>query len=211
MTKIKKINTKKKGSLLLELLISMSLLGIIIFAGADAVYLSMKSSQASRERDVGTTLANESLEAVRAVSEEKWQNIYSLNKINEQHYHVTQSEGKWIIVSDNEIVNFNGKNYTRYVTISNVSRSPDSRNIEDIYISSNDDPSTQKVSVTVISPEGYNTTISGYFFRWKNMICNQTSWAEGQSGYLLKNCSDGTYGEMDPFIIVNDDGKLQLN
>ena len=209
MTKIKKINTKKKGSLLLELLISMSLLGIIIFAGADAVYLSMKSSQASRERDVGTTLANESLEAVRAVSEEKWQNIYGLEK--ETHYYATLSEGKWILLRGEETVNFNRKNYTRYVMISDVSRDADTRKIEDTYNSTNDDPSTQKVSVTVISPEGYNTAIFGYFFRWKNMICNQTSWAEGQSGYLLKNCSDGTYGEMDPFIIVNDDGKLQLN
>lgn len=212
--KFKKINTKNKGALLLELLIVVSLLGIIIFIGTDAVFLSMKSSEASRERDVGSTLANESLEAVRSIVEENWQNIYVLEK-GSVHYYTTQTNNKWVIlpvagVPANETVTFNNKSYTRYVTINNVSRDNATGSILDEYSASFDDPSTQKVSVVVISPEGYNTTISGYFFRWKNKICNQATWATGGSGNTVTNCSNAsTYDTKDEKIDIVD-GTLKL-
>ncbi len=200
------MNTKIKGALLLELLIVVSILGIIIFTGANAVFLSMKSSEASRERDVGSTLANETLQAVRSVIEENWQNVYSLQK-NDTHYFTSQSNNKWIIspvsVSTDETVFFNNKNYTRYITVSNVSRNALDNSIEDTYTALLDDPSTQKVSVTVISPEGYNTNTSAYFFRWKNKICDQASWVTGGSGDNVTTCSgSSSYDTIDTGVDV---------
>lgn len=211
MTKIKKINRKQKGSLLLELLISMSILIVVILVGTNAVFLSMKSSEASRERDVVTTLANESLEVVQAVAEEDWQNIYSLVK-NSQRYYPTLSGNRWILTTavENETLVFNGKNYTRYVIISNTSRDNETRNIQDVYNSSFDDPSTQKVSVTVTSPEGYTITAYRYFFQWKNKICNQIGWVTPGSGNVPQTCPNTNYDTKDEFIDTTG-GILKLN
>ena len=207
--KLKKIKKQSEGSLLLELLISMSLLAIIIFVGANAVFLSIKSSDVSRERDVDNTLASETLEGMRSIAEENWQNIYSLTKSN-GHYYPTQSGGKWIIAVGDETVNFNGKNYTRYITINNVSRDSFTHNIQNTYSSTYDDPSTQKVSVTVSSPNGSPLTIYEYFFRWKNKICNQNSWATGGSGATPKVCPDTTYDTKDNTIDLST-GAIKLN
>ena len=211
INKTKKINRKQKGSLLLELLISMSILIVIILVGTNAIFLSMKSNEASRERDVVTTLANQSLEAVQAVVEENWQNIYSLIK-NTQHYYPTLSGNKWILTTavENETLVFNGKNYKRFVVISNTSRNNDNRNIQDVYNSLYDDPSTQKVSVTVTSPEGYTITAYRYFFQWKNKICDQASWVTPGSGNTVKTCSDSTYDTKEEFINTTG-GILKLN
>lgn len=207
-----KINKKQNGSLLLELLIAISLLCIIVFMGANAVFLSMKSNEASRDRDVGSTLANESLEAVRAVTEENWQNIYSLSK-DGTHYIVIQREGKWVVESvgnaTDENITFNNKIYRRYIIIENVSRDTDYK-IETAYNALKDDPSTQKVSVVVISPTGDETLISGYFFRWKNLICNQSNWVTGGSGNEAKGCSSTTFYDVKDETIDNEGGVLKL-
>ena len=211
INKIKNIDTKIKGSLLLELLISMSILIVIILVGTNAVFLSMKSNEAARERDVVTTLANESLEAVQAVAEENWQDIYSLVK-DSQHYYPMLSRSKWILTTTpaNETVVFNGKNYKRYVVISNASRNNDSRNIQDVYNSSFDDPSTQKISATVTSPGGYTITAYRYFFQWKNKICDQNSWITPGSSNQVKICPDTTYDTKDDSIDTTG-GILKLN
>ena len=211
INKTKKINRKQKGSLLLELLISMSILIVIILVGTNAIFLSMKSNEASRERDVVTTLANESLEAVQAVAEEDWQNIYSLVK-DSQHYYPTLSANKWILTTTlaDETLVFNGKNYKRYAIISNTSRDNTTRNIQDVYNSLYNDPSTQKVSVTVTSPEGYTITAYRYFFQWKNKICDQTSWVTPGSSNEVKTCPDTTYDTKDNSINTTG-GILKLN
>ena len=212
----KKMNTQKgrkilgisKGALLFELLIAISLLAVILSVGANAVFLSLRSDKVSGERDVASSLASETLEATRAVTDENWQNIYSLTK-SSQHYYATQSGGKWILTTGDETVTSGGITYTRYVVIDNVSRDGTTRNIESSYVSADDDPSTQKITVTVSWPTGSPLSISEYFFRWKNKICNQTDWSTGGSGTTVKTCPDNSYDTKDPAIDVSG-GALKL-
>ena len=180
-----------RGSLLLELLIVIAILGIILTVGTQAVFVSLKSGKVSGERDVAVGLASEALEAVRGSSEEKWQNIFSLTKAS-QHYKVATTSNKWTLVAGDEIVPLNNASYTRYVVIDNVSRDPATRMIETSYNSAHDDPSTQKITVTVSASSTDPVIISEYFLRWKNKACLQTSWAGGV-GSGLKNCPDTTY------------------
>lgn len=202
-----KRNTQK-GALLLELLIVISLLAIILSLGANAVFLSIRSNKISGERDIANALASESFEAVHAATQENWQNIYGLTK-STQHYQTIPSGGKWVLTAGDEIIVLNNISYTRYVIIDNVSRDATTRDIQTSYSSADDDPSTQKVTVTVSWSGGNPIAVSEYFFRWKNDVCAQTAWTTGGSGDTVKLCSDAGYDTKDAAIDVSG-GSLKL-
>jgi type II secretory pathway pseudopilin PulG len=213
--KIKKLKTQN-GSLLLELLIVISLIAIIVSVSANATFLSMKSNKASGNRDNASALASETLEATRSVIEEDWQNIYGLTK-STQHYYPTSTyvAGKWslrptVIPTDEQVV-INGVTYTRYLTVDNVSRDSTTRNIQNIYSSADDDPSTQKVTVIVSWPAGETVTISEYFFRWKNKVCGQPGWTTQDANNTLVGCAGTSYYTKDTGIdLTTTPGSIQL-
>lgn len=184
---------RKRGALLLELLIAISILAVVLSVGTQAVYVSMQSGKTSAESDVAIGLANEALEAVRGTAEEKWQNIYDLTGKGTTHYKTVQSAGKWTLVAGDEAIQLNTANYTRYIVVSNVSRDLSTRAIEISYNAAHDDPSTQQVVVTVSwQGTGSPVVVSDYFIRWRNKVCPQTSWtSSGSSG--AKPCADTTY------------------
>ena len=210
---IKKFKNKNKGALLLELLIVISLLALILSFGVNAMFLSLKSNKVSGERDIANALANESLEAVRAVTEEDWQNIYNLTK-SSQHYYPILSVGKWVLTttsSDGDVTVGNTV-FSRYVIVENVSRDPNTKVIESTYSSLDDDPSTQKVTVTVTWPGGDPITIYEYFFRWKNLVCPQAGWVTGGSNTIVVNSScpsNTTYSTKDSTVDTSSGLKLQ--
>lgn len=180
--------TQKRGAILLELLIAISILAIILSVGTQAVYVSLQSGKISGERDVAVGLASEALEAVRGTAEEKWQNIYDLTKTS-QHYKTVQSGNKWTLATGDETIAVNNASYTRYVIIENVSRDASTRMID---TGPNYDPSTQKVTVTVSWANADPVVLNEYFLRWKNKACLQTSWSGGV-GSGTKNCPDTTF------------------
>ena len=94
-----------RGSLLLELLISIALLAIILGIGSEAVWVSLQSNKISGERDVAVGLASEALEQTRSVAEEKWQNLYDLTKGSQ--YHMVQTNNKWATSTGSEIIPLN--------------------------------------------------------------------------------------------------------
>lgn len=200
-----------KGGLLLELLIVIALLALILSAGAQGVYVGLQSSKVSSERDLASALATEALEAARGVAEEKWQNIYTLTK-GTQHYRVVLSGNKWTLAPGDESLALNNTTYTRYVVIDNASRDATTRFIESNYNATNDDPGTQKITVVVTwGPTNTDSfSVTDYFFRWKNKVCNQTDWSGGV-GSGVKNCPDTTYESISPASTINTaGGQLQL-
>jgi len=202
----------QKGALLLELLIVISLIAIILFIGTQAVYVSLQGNKISGDRDVATGLATEALEAVRGVTEERWQNIYDLAKTTE-HYKTILSSGKWVLETGDETIILNDISYTRYIVIENTCRDDLTRNITGVGscgLGSSNDTSTQKVTVTVSWQGAEPVVISKYFFRWKNQICNQASWSgAGGSGDTLEDCSTTTYDTKDSSIDVST-GSIKL-
>ncbi len=197
-----------KGALLLELLIVISLLAIILSASANGVFLSLRSNKVSGERDVAYALASESLEAARAAGEEDWLNIYSLTK-SSQHYKTIQSSGAWILTTGDETITLNDISYTRYITVEDVSRDGTTRLIQTTYSSANDDPSTQKVIVTVSWPSGSPVVTSSYLFRFKNEICAQSTWTTLDPGNTVHNCTDASFDSKDTGVDVTS-GSIKL-
>jgi type II secretory pathway pseudopilin PulG len=194
-----KKTTTSSGFLIMELLVSVAVLAVIAFVGAQASLVSFSGGKASEEKDNAANLSNEVFEAVRAAADEKWVNLYNLTKGGTQ-YHPALSGGKWTLVANNETITLNNISYTRYFTVDNVSRDITTRNIESAYVSADDDPSTQKVTVTVTWPGGSNNlTISQYVFRWRNKVCDHTDWlTSGSSG--AKTCPDSSYDVKDSAV-----------
>lgn len=202
----------KRGALLIELLVAISLLAIILSIGSESVYVSMQSGKTSSESDVAVGLANETLEAVRAISDERWQNIYDLTK--GAQYHPVLSGTKWATSTASELIALNTATYTRYFTVENVNRCNDSsRTIASstTCVPANnysDDPSTQKVTVTVSwQGSGSPVIISDYFLRWRNKVCTQTDWSGGV-GSGVKDCPDTTYESISPAGTINTAGGM---
>jgi len=195
-----------RGSLLLELLVAISILAIILSIGSQAVWVSLQSGKTSAESDVAMGLASEAMESVRAIADEKWQNIYNLTKGTQ--YHTAQSGTKWATSTASEVIALNTASYTRYFVINNVSRDPSTRMIDTTYNSVHDDPNTQRVVVTVSwNGAGSPITISDYFFRYRNKLCNQTDWSGGASVNGVATCGSGTtYDSISPAGTVNTTG-----
>ncbi len=204
---LKKINTER-GSLLLELLIVISLIAIILASSTNAIFLSLTSNRVSGQRDAAGTLASESIEAMKSISDENWQNIYSTTKTT-AHYFPLLVNGKWTIASGDEVINFNNTIFTRFVTIENVSRNTTTRDIQSTYVSANDDPSTQKVTAYVAWAGADPVSMVGYLFRWKNIVCSQEDWVAAGSGDNVSLCTGTNYNTKDASIdILN--GSLKL-
>ncbi|MCR4264338.1 MAG: type II secretion system GspH family protein [Candidatus Roizmanbacteria bacterium] len=204
---------RTRGALLLELLIVTSILAVILSIGSQAVYVSMQSGKTSAESDVATGLASEALEATRAVADEKWQNIYNLTGKGSTRYYATSTAPalKWTIVataipSDEQIV-MNGIVYTRYIIVENVNRNAATRGIDP---AGDEDPSTQKVTVTVSWTNADTVIISDYFFRWRNKICSQTGW-DGLylSGNTVLSCGTTRFNTIDSTVSTST-GTLRL-
>ena len=165
------------------------------------LFCELKGEQVCRRKD-GSELAIETLEAVRGASDEKWQNLYDLTKGSANHHYPSQSSGKWVISNNgDETVAVNSIPYARYFVVDNVSRdqTPTSRAIENTYNSANDDPSTQKVTVTVTTNWATSTavTFSQYLSRWRNKVTVQTSWTGG-GGESSTNITTGSSLQVSP-------------
>lgn len=210
--RLSNIRRLSDGMLLLEILIALAVVTVIVGLGAQTTVVSLKSNKTAGEKGEAGKLVEETFEAVRMITAENWLNLYkppdgtgdpAASKGDNNHYYPSQSVGKWIIQSGNEIVTVGSLSYTRYFTIDNVSRDSN-KDIEPTYNSSNDDPSTQKITVNVGWANAATTTISQYLFRWRNKVCHKTNWSGGKT-YPADNteaCSStaNTY--------YNDDGNI---
>lgn len=222
-------STRSRGALLLELLVAVSILAIILSIGSESVYVSMQSGKTSSETDVALGLANETLEAVRAVSDEKWQNIYDLVKGQDllAYNYAIPSGGKWVTSTGSELVVMNGINYTRYFYVQNICRdtTQGSRQITGLTdgpvivngkLTSCDastglfDPSTQKVTVTVTwNGSGSPIVVSGYLFRWHNKVSNQSDWSGGAGASVVNQYESAVAFPSGSFNTSNGSLKLQ--
>lgn len=186
-----------KGQILTELLVAIAVVIFLAALGAMLSNVSFQASKTSKERGAALRLAQEALEALRAISQgndstsQGWNRIYrppsgsgdpSTSKGAGNPYYpiISTSTSAWILFTGTESVALDGETYSRKVIIDNVSRDS-SGNIESTYNSANDDPATQKISVTVSRTGAPDTSIVEYFTRFLNDSGPQTDWGGAQS------------------------------
>lgn len=210
---------EEKGQLLVELLIAIAILAIIAVAVSQVTGVSFQSSKVGGQRTVALNIAQEELDAAKAVSKESWHNIYSLatstpptilNKYHSSNSGADCGSVKWCLVSGEIQQVYNTVTYTKYLYIEDVSRT--GLDIDSSYNSANNDPSTQKVTA-VVSWQGGSVDISDSLTRARNAGAVQTSWSGGvgaNAGSGENDNFDNTYSSADS-VIDTSGGTLKLN
>lgn len=209
------VSSSKRGVMLVELLVAIAAAAIVFSLGAQLTYVSGRSAKIAADTTVALGLVSETHEAVRASATEKWQNLFNLTK--NSAYHPETTAGKWVLISGVQTVTVNRVDYSRSFIAQNMCRTQTSQVFGDITGITDGpavadgtlttcttsggvyDPSTQKITVTVSWTGNTGITTSEYVFRWRNKICNQTSWQTAEPGSsTAKTCpNDTTYDTKD--------------
>ena len=176
-----------RGQLLVEAVLAIALLGILAGIIGMAVNVSTQSNKASGKKTVAVDLAQEAIEAVRAIRDNNettgrgWNRIYEKNKGSGNTYYPANTvplcgSAIWCLVSGSEEIIKDGVTYTRSLYINNVCR--DARNGGGDIVAVGacnqttnwDDYSTQYVRVTVTAGGISDIIVEEYLTRAKNEV-----------------------------------------
>jgi type II secretory pathway pseudopilin PulG len=190
---------KQEGQLLLEILIVIGVTAVIVGLSAQFIYLSLRGNKSANEKNAALGLMEETLEAVRDVSSEKWVTILNLTH-GATNYYPQQSAGKWVLTSGSENIALNGLTFTRYFNVRHVCRNSgaitgisDTDGTATTCVSSTGsyDPSTEKITTTISWPNANPLVINEYLAgRWRNLVCKNTDWSTADpSNPVITNSS----------------------
>lgn len=183
-----------QGQILAELILAIAIVAII---GVIIAELTVTSTRLAGNSSAGLAklrLAEEALEALRAISQgndsssQGWNRIYlppdgtgdpELSKGAAHPYHLGQSGNMWTLLAGEESLTLSDTDYQRKIIIENVSRDPLTGAIEAVYNLINKDPATQKITVTVAAPTSLPVTLTAFVSRYLNEGSRQTGWNGG--------------------------------
>lgn len=206
----------RKAQLLVETIIGIGLVTLVLTAIIPLFLVGVKAGSESWKIENARFLAQETMEATKALKEENWNNIYrplsTANKGAENIYQVAKSGNAWTLAAGEETVNLNGLDFSRSLTIENVSRTGlnGAGDIENSYNPLRDDPSTQKITVMATWSGSAGITLVNYFTRHKNALFSQTDWSGSSSQANFSNPPGNMYfseTQLDPTIAA---GSLRL-
>lgn len=195
------------GQILTELIIAIAITVILAAIGAQLIGVSLYSAGSSEERQSAVRLGEEVFEALRAItqgndaSSQGWNRIYlppdgAGDPINSKgtnnQYKIVISGNEWQINSGSSTITLEGKDYSRYFIIENVSRAANGA-IESVYNGNNDDPHTQKITIFVSKAGSSQFTFSEYFSRYLNESTAQTLWTSQDCGIYGATSSINVY------------------
>jgi len=183
---------RNKGQSLIEIIISLTIGAILIAAAAAAIIPTLRSSLESQNVQTANSLTQEYLDAIQNLSESNWFNIYNppgLKGPNSQ-FHLGMSGTAYQIFSGATSTTIGNQTFTRYFSIENVAR--DSCGIGNVTTSATttcpggpatsgvfNDPSTEKITVTVSWPTNRLISRAEYLTRSQNKVFNQSDWSAG--------------------------------
>lgn len=167
----------ERGQSLAELLVGVAVVTIILSSIVGAIILVIRSNLQSTTSRTAAALGEEMMDSVRSVAEGKWSNLYGVSpKGASTTYRVTASGTALLIVSGSEDVSVNNTTYTRFFSVEDVSRD----SVQNIAASGTEDPSTQKVTITVrwqVGGDTANLQTTEYLTRFRNEVTRFTDWS----------------------------------
>ena len=160
---------KQRGFILLEVFLTIMIIGVAFAALLDVGTLSIKTSTSLQKSAKANFLLKESMESVRSYRDgTDWasgglDNI-STGSANPYYFVLDTSTtpATWTLTSGTETTGI----FERKIIFDKVSRDPATNNIESTYASANDDPNTRKVTVTV-SWDNTFLNLATYLTNWK--------------------------------------------
>ncbi len=176
------------GQSLVEILIALGI-GVLIITGVSVLMgVNLQSDLSAKTAQIASSLAQETSDSAKSISESDWRKIYNLSKGSGFAYYISSSTQG--IISGIEQAVVEGRSFNRYFYVENVNRTQ--CGIGDITQSSisfcaafpgasseiNEDPSTQKITV-VISWTNNKIEKSQYISRSRNLSFVQSDWSGG--------------------------------
>lgn len=189
------------GSLLLEAVIALTVIGSFVLVSALGVSTAVSTGRTGRERTVAAGLAEEALNAVEAIASQSYAKLYfppdgtvaNSPKGAGNNYKVVLSAGVWELQTGSETIGpLDGITYTRKLEIYNVERNGNSLTGEICQVSCPTpvhDSTTQKIIVRV-EATGFKTFEAHRFVsaRYGSKAWRQSDWSVGAG---QANCANG--------------------
>ncbi len=207
-------NKKKSGQILTEILIAIAVAGIIIGGIAATIGTGLITSKKTKQITVANGLAQELIEAVKAIGQGSWQSIYCPpsgscpgSKGEGVEYSTVLSSGSWQLQLDRATTTIDGLDYGYYFYIENVNRD-EAGNITDS--GGAEDPSTQKISIFVNwTGGGDDFSIFEYITRTNILTFSDSNWSSNKINDGPYTYSSGYYSSSTGGIIIQN-GQIQL-
>jgi len=182
----------QSGQSLMEIIISLTIGAILVVAAVAGVVPMLKSNLESKNIQAANSLAQEYLDNLQNLSESSWFNIYNPPgaKGSSSQFHLEAIGVTYQVASGASSTTIQGVSFTRYFSIENVKRnlcgSGDITANPTTGCSSGpgatgvaDDPSTQKITVTINWPVSRSILRTEYLTRNRNKVFNQNDWSGG--------------------------------
>jgi type II secretory pathway pseudopilin PulG len=194
-----------KGQSLIEVIIGIAVAGILIGATTAATVVMLRSNFDTKTAQIASFLASEYLDNLQSLAYSDWQKIYTppASKGADSQFYLNASGTTFALVSGATTTAIEGKNFTRYFSIENVSR--DSCGIGSITANATtscisvgdsgiaDDPSTQKITARVDWEGGRYLSKIQYLTRSQNKVFIQTDWSGGANQAAFPTSTNYTY------------------
>ena len=202
------------GQSLVEVVIALAIGVLFIGVATVAVVPILRSNLETKNVQIATSLTQEYLDNIKNLAESKWFNIYNPASAKGQNsqFYLGVASTSYQIFSGTTSTIIGGLTFTRYFSIENVNRNFCGSGDIDANATSTtctsgpgtvgitDDPSTQKITVTVNWQNSRSISRSQYLTRSRNKIFDQTDWllGPGQEGPLtLENNKFATSSGID--------------
>lgn len=189
---MEKFTINTRGQSLVEILIAIGIGAILIGGATTAIIAILRSNLETRNVQIATSLSQEYLDSVQSLAESNWRIIYSPSsgKGPSSQFYLTASSTSFAIVAGTTSTAVEGRTFTRYFSIENVNRNLCGADEISTDASSTctsgpgsvgitDDPSTQKITVTVSWPENRSISRTQYLTRNIDRVFVQTDWSGG--------------------------------
>jgi type II secretory pathway pseudopilin PulG len=190
-------NSFRRGQSIVEIVIALTIVGVIITTAVVALAIVLRSNAETQQSQSATLLAQEYADIVQNLSIGNWDALYLLTpKGATSTFRVAASGTTYVVQSGNSTTTLDGIVYTRYFSVQDVSRDAATHDIEVAYNLSNDDPSTQKISIYTTWTRGgtaRSLSIVKYVTRWQNRTFEQTTWSGGSATDTVVGAPDNSF------------------
>src|SRR3989344_113114 len=188
---MKQFYLHNKGQSLIEIIIAITIGGMIIGISSGAIVVTLRVNMESRATRITATLIQELSDNIRAFTKSDWHSLYTTDpKGSTNPYYLQTGSPTFQIMAGVENSITNNLNFQRRFYVENVCRSTDSlKTLENVapcaLITQQEDPSTQKITVAVDwlrDATALKTTRSIFYVtRTKNYFAKFSDWG-GISG-----------------------------
>lgn len=186
----------QKGQMLVEILIAVTVAGIVIGGVATMIGTSLVTSKKTRQVTVANGLAQQDMEAIKTLAQNSWLSLYCPplgtcpgNKGVTSTYSVILSGNSWVFQSGRATTTVDGMDFGHYFYVENVNRNSGG----DIATTGNEDPSTQKVTIYIAWPGETEFNVSEYIMRTGSAFFVDRGWVDANLGDGPYTSSVGTY------------------